>query len=196
MPYPLAGSHILRTTLSKVSMPPSFRAFVTDLAPCSFMANSSNPSNKWSRVIILCFSEPCSKTGMNIRIYDSDWKHAKHTVLNTIRTPLVFRDIAECSKTVVEKFFNNAVFSISLKILKCMLMNYVSVRTHPNEKSNLDNERTCLMTCQRSPFSLQGFVDTELSIAWVEIDFLFQETRTTQKSEGREMSKTIPLSIL
>jgi len=60
--YPLAGSHILLTTRSKVSFPPSFKAFVTDLDPCSLVANSSKPSSKWSKVIWRCFSEPCSRT--------------------------------------------------------------------------------------------------------------------------------------
>ena len=60
--YLLADSHIRLTTLSSVSKPPSFKALVRDLDPCSLVANSSKPSRRWSRVIRRCFSDPCSKT--------------------------------------------------------------------------------------------------------------------------------------
>ena len=63
--YPFAGSHIRFTTRSRVSLPPSFRAFVTDLEPCSLVENSRSPSKRWSRVMRRCFSEPCSRTAYN-----------------------------------------------------------------------------------------------------------------------------------
>ena len=60
--HPLAGSHMRLTTLSRVSTPPSFRALVTDFAPCSLVANSRRPSKRWLRVMLLWVSDPCSKT--------------------------------------------------------------------------------------------------------------------------------------
>ena len=75
--HPFAGSHILRTTLSNVSIPPSFRALVTDLDPCSLVANSRSPQSRWSRVIFRWFSEPCSKTAAKVKIegnYGREWK--------------------------------------------------------------------------------------------------------------------------
>lgn len=48
--------------LSSVSLPPSLRALVMDLEPCSFVANSRRPSKRWSSVNFRCFSDPCSRT--------------------------------------------------------------------------------------------------------------------------------------
>lgn len=47
---------------SKVSLPLSFNAFVTDFAPCSFVAYSRSPEMRWSRAILRCFADPCSRT--------------------------------------------------------------------------------------------------------------------------------------
>ena len=46
-----AGSHIRLMILSSVSLPPSFKALVMDLMPCSLVAYSSKPLRMCSRAI-------------------------------------------------------------------------------------------------------------------------------------------------
>ena len=43
------------------------------------------------------------------------------TVLYAIRTPLIFCYFAEDSKSLVEKFVNDAVFCVSFQVLEGML---------------------------------------------------------------------------
>lgn len=51
MAYPFAGSHMRAMIRSKVSFPPSFKAFVTDLAPCSLVEYSRRPEMRCSRAM-------------------------------------------------------------------------------------------------------------------------------------------------
>lgn len=121
--YPLAGSHMRLTTLSRVSTPPSLRAFVTDLAPCSLVANSRRPSSKWSRVILLCFSDPCSRTESNMECQrlSVPLEGLGRTVLNAVGSPLVFRHLTKYREPVVEKFIDNPVLRISFKVFEGVL---------------------------------------------------------------------------
>lgn len=67
------------------------------------------------------------------------------TVLNAIRTPLIHADLAEDSRTLVKQFVHDAILGRPIKILKSML----------------NNEGTCFMACEGSPFAFERLVDTE-----------------------------------
>ena len=68
----MAGSHILLTTLSTTSFPPSFKAFVTLLLACSWVAYSRSPSIRWSTVCWQWRMEPCSRTGSKYAWFNTD----------------------------------------------------------------------------------------------------------------------------
>lgn len=52
--YLLAGSHMRLIILSRVSLPPSLRAFVIDLMPCSLLAYSRSPPSRWFKARSRC----------------------------------------------------------------------------------------------------------------------------------------------
>lgn len=100
--HPGGASRILFTNLSSASFPPSFNAFVTDLKPCSFVANSRRPVRRWERASSWCFEEPCSRTIYTIdqQSIEGTWRNL--TVLNTIWPPLAFCYVSEDSRASVQ----------------------------------------------------------------------------------------------
>ena len=105
--YPFAGSHMREMMRSKVSFPPSFKAFVTDLAPCSLVAYSNKPATRWSNAILRCSRDPCSRTVRtdmnNHELQSSQYtKTIERTMLNTVRTPLTFSHLTEYIWPLIE----------------------------------------------------------------------------------------------
>lgn len=64
-------------------------------------------------------------------------------MLNAVRAPLVHADFAKDGRTLVEEFVHNTIFGRFLEVLERML----------NDKG------PGLMTRERSPFTLERFVD-------------------------------------
>ena len=49
----------------------------------------------------------------------------RHTVLNTIRAPLIFRNLTEYDEAMVEKFVYDAILCVGFQVLKSVLTDEV-----------------------------------------------------------------------
>ena len=165
--YPLAGSHILLTTLSTTSFPPSFKAFVTLLLACSWVAYSRSTSIRWSTVCWQWRMEPCSRTGSKHAWVNTDsqmnegedllcWiQYAPHCDFTT--SPKTAEPWLRSSSTIPSFADSSRVSKACCKIVgtKANL-----TQSHYMKNTYLDNERHSFMACKGGPFAFRRFLDT------------------------------------